>query len=90
MIQAWKILVMNTLKLATVNSVGDFILFLSKCLVTMMTMGIAVMVLRYDPNLHLFAASTLIICIFAYFVAHSVISLYEVSIALEMTLLSNS
>lgn len=85
MFQAFKILVNNALRLATVNRVGDFILFLAKCLVTLAATTVAVLIFKFDSTLHLFAASTLVTCMFAYFVAHSVISLYEVRVTSTAT-----
>ncbi|KAI5712552.1 hypothetical protein M8J75_009241 [Diaphorina citri] len=78
--RAWTVLASNALNLATVNSVGDFILFLGKCIVTAVTGSAAILVLREDPNLEFFSAPLLVICVFAFFIAHCVISLYEIVI----------
>ncbi|XP_054274772.1 choline transporter-like 1 [Macrosteles quadrilineatus] len=78
--RAWHVLVNNSLRLATLNSVGDFILFLGKLIVMCITGVIGLFIFKQDPDLHLYAAPTLVVCIFAYFVAHCVISLYEVVI----------
>lgn len=37
------------------------------------------LIFKQDPDLHFYAVPTLVTLIFAFFVAHSVISLYEVS-----------
>lgn len=71
----------NALRLATLNSVGDFILFLGKLIVMTITGCVGLFIFKQDPDLHLYAAPTLVVCLFAYFVAHCVISLYEVSSA---------
>lgn len=72
-------MVNNALRLATVNSVGDFILFLAKCFVAVVTTIIAVLIFKFDSSLNFYAGPTLIVFIFAYFVSHCVISLYEVN-----------
>ncbi|CAG5103065.1 Similar to Ctl1: Choline transporter-like 1 (Anopheles gambiae) [Cotesia congregata] len=48
--------------------------------VTAVTGSIGLLVLKQDPRLHFYAAPILIICIFAFFIAHCVISLYEMII----------
>lgn len=68
----------HALQVATINSVGDFILFLGKCLVTAVTGTIGLYFFRRDPELKFYAAPTLLVCIFAFFVAHCILSLYEV------------
>lgn len=78
-IQAWQVIINNALRLATLNSVGDFILFLGKVIVTAVTGCIGLLIFKEDPDLHFYAVPTLVTLIFAFFVAHSVISLYEVS-----------
>jgi hypothetical protein len=71
-------LVSNALDLAVLNSVGDFILFLGKCFVTAATGSVGLVIMKQNPHLHFYAIPTLIVCIFAYFIAHSVLTLYEV------------
>ncbi|KAL1464872.1 hypothetical protein WDU94_004480, partial [Cyamophila willieti] len=78
--RAWTVLASNPLNLAAVNSVGDFILFLAKCIVTAVTGSVAILFLSADPSLELYAAPLLVICVFAFFIAHCVISLYEIVI----------
>ncbi|XP_067007141.1 choline transporter-like 1 isoform X2 [Anabrus simplex] len=70
----------NALRLITLNSVGDFILFLGKCFVTAVTGCIGLLFLKQDPHLHFYAIPTLAVCIFAFFIAHCVLSLYEIVI----------
>lgn len=64
--------------MATINSIGDFILFLGKCIVTAITGSIGLIVLKRNKELHFYAAPTLVICIFSFFIAHCILSLYEV------------
>ncbi|GLH14489.1 CTL-like protein 2 [Gryllus bimaculatus] len=70
----------NALRLITLNSVGDFILFLGKCFVTAVTGSVGLLFLKQDPHLHFYAIPTLVVCIFAFFIAHCVLSLYEIVI----------
>ena len=76
--QAFTIMVSNALQLATINSVGDFILFLGKCFVTAVIGSVALVILKADTTLKFYAVPTLVITLFAFFVAHAVLSLYEV------------
>lgn len=112
----------NALRVATINSVGDFILFLGKCTVTAITAIAATLLLKvrfphtadeaflmtndtmsnsssttpsplspslssYDPSdpqqnmdqLNFYAVPLVLISIFAFFIAHCVLSVYEVS-----------
>lgn len=78
--RAFSVLVSNALQLATVNSIGDFILFLGKCFVTAVTGSIGLLLMRRDPNLKFYAIPVLVVAIFGFFIAHCVLSLYEVVI----------
>jgi len=77
---AFNTLVSNALDLATLNSVGDFILFLGKCSVTAATGCIGLIIMKQNSHLHFYAVPTFVVCVFAYFIAHSVLSLYEIVI----------
>ncbi|KAK0083622.1 hypothetical protein PV325_008487 [Microctonus aethiopoides] len=74
---AFRTIVSNAVQLAVINSVGDFILFLGKVFVTAATGCIALLFMRQDPKLHFYAAPIFVVCVFAFFIAHCVISLYE-------------
>ncbi|KAJ1531974.1 hypothetical protein ONE63_000611 [Megalurothrips usitatus] len=78
--RAFGVLVSNALQLATLNSVGDFILFLGKCFVTAVTGSIGLLLLKRDENLKFYAVPVLVIAIFSFFISHCVLSLYEVVI----------
>lgn len=80
MFQAFEVLVTHILQVATINSLGDFILFLGKCFVTAVTGSVGLYFFRLNPKLTFYAAPTLIVCIFAFFIAHCILSLYEVGI----------
>lgn len=78
--RAWHVIVGNALRLGSINSIGDFILFLAKCLVTLIIGSLTLFTLRSNSELHFYAIPIIIICLFAFFVAHCVISLHEVVI----------
>ncbi|XP_046407751.1 choline transporter-like 1 isoform X2 [Ischnura elegans] len=65
---------------AAINSAGDFILFLGKCSVVAITGLIGLLLMKHNPHLHLYAVPIFIISVFAYFIAHCVLSLYEMVI----------
>ncbi|XP_026328516.1 CTL-like protein 1 isoform X2 [Hyposmocoma kahamanoa] len=75
--KAFSTLVNNALQVATINSIGDFILFLGKCIVTAVTGIIGLLLLKRNSDLHFFAVPTLVICIYSFFIAHCILSLYE-------------
>ncbi|KAG7299787.1 hypothetical protein JYU34_016796 [Plutella xylostella] len=77
--KAFSTIVNNALQVATINSVGDFILFLGKCIVTAVTGIVGLLLLKRNSDLHFYAAPTLVICIYSFFIAHCMLSLYEVS-----------
>lgn len=77
--KAFTTLVSNALQIAVINGFGDFILFLGKCFVTAATGSIALLLMRQDPKLHFYAIPILIVCVFSFFIAHCIISLYEVN-----------
>ncbi|KAF5295092.1 hypothetical protein FQA39_LY13243 [Lamprigera yunnana] len=74
---AFQVLTSHILQVATINSIGDFILFLGKVFVTAFTGCIGLYFFRSNPNLTFFAAPTIIVCIFSFFIAHCILSLYE-------------
>ncbi|KYN03777.1 PREDICTED: CTL-like protein 1 [Cyphomyrmex costatus] len=74
---AYATLVSNALQIAVINGFGDFILFLGKCFVTAATGSIALLFMREDPELHFYAIPIFVICVFSFFIAHCIISLYE-------------
>ncbi|XP_044736972.1 choline transporter-like 1 isoform X2 [Chrysoperla carnea] len=74
---AFEVLSANALTVATINSVGDFILFLGKCFVTAITGTVGLYFFKRNEKLTFYAAPTLVTCIFAFFIAHCILSLYE-------------
>ncbi|MPC20615.1 CTL-like protein 1 [Portunus trituberculatus] len=77
---AWQVVVTNMLQVATVNSVGDLMLFLAKVAVTGTVCCIALPVLHADPTLHLYAIPLIVIAVFAFFITHCVFSVYEMAV----------
>ncbi|XP_028044144.1 CTL-like protein 1 isoform X2 [Bombyx mandarina] len=75
--KAFSTIVNNALQVATINSIGDFILFLGKCIVTAVTGIVGLLLLKRNSDLHFFAVPTLVICIYSFFIAHCILSLYE-------------
>lgn len=69
----------NALQVATINTVGDFILFLGKVLVAAVSGIIGLVLLRDRPDLNFYIAPVVLIIVFSFFIAHIVLSLFEVS-----------
>ncbi|KAL9903511.1 choline transporter-like 1 isoform X2 [Glossina fuscipes] len=74
---AWNAMATNALQVATINSVGDFILFLGKAMVAALSGLIGIFVLKDKPGLNFYMAPVILIIIFSFFVAHIVLSLFE-------------
>ncbi|KAJ8306598.1 hypothetical protein KUTeg_017143 [Tegillarca granosa] len=78
--KAFMTLISNSLRVAAINSVGDFVLFLGKLGVTAATAAVGVIWLKGKEDLHYFAVPVLLVCVFAYFIAHCFLSTYEMVI----------
>ncbi|KAJ8040264.1 Choline transporter-like protein 1 [Holothuria leucospilota] len=78
--RALNCLISNALRVAAINCVGDFILFLGKLLVVCITALIGVAVLGYNEELHYYAIPVFLACIFAFMVASSYFSVYEMAV----------
>lgn len=77
--QAFKLLVSNALRVTAINSVGDFVLFLGKVLVVVSTVLIGIeMFKKADGLQHIWVPASLV-GLFAYFVAHCFLTVYEVT-----------
>ncbi|XP_058054263.1 choline transporter-like 1 isoform X2 [Anopheles bellator] len=74
---AWNALVTNALQVATINGIGDLVLFLGKLAVAALCGLISILLLRDNADLHFYMAPVIIITVFAFFVAHIILSLYE-------------
>ncbi|XP_067119262.1 choline transporter-like 1 [Centruroides vittatus] len=78
--EAFISLVSNALRVAAINSVGDFILFLGKCAVTALSAFVGILMMKHDPELHFYAVPVFIGSVFSFFIAHCVLSVYEMVI----------
>ena len=79
--RAFVILTCNSLRVATVNSVGDFLIFLSKLLVVVITLWINVKLVEdRHPELNYIWSPLLVSGVSAFFVSHCFLSIYEMAI----------
>lgn len=69
----------NSLQVATINGVGDFILFLGKLAVGIVCGAISILLLRHRDDIHFYMIPCLFIGVFAFLIAHVILSLYEVT-----------
>lgn len=77
---AFKTLTSNTLRIVTINTMGDFIIFLGKCIVTASSATFGVYLMRNDPSVHYLAVPVIFAAVFAYLVAHAMLCVYEMVI----------
>lgn len=69
----------NTLRVLAINSVGDFVLFLGKALVVFFTIIAGIELLHHKEDVHHMWVLLVLAGLFAYLIAHSFITVYEVS-----------
>ncbi|KAF7687009.1 choline transporter-like protein 1 isoform X1 [Silurus meridionalis] len=74
---AFIILAENVLRVATINSVGDFVLFLGKVLIVSCTAFAGVLALNYQREYTVWVLPLIIVCVFAFLVAHCFLSVFE-------------
>ncbi|XP_029919297.1 choline transporter-like protein 1 isoform X1 [Myripristis murdjan] len=74
---AFIILVENAVRVAAINTVGDFVLFLGKVLVVACTAFAGVLALNYQREYTVWVLPLLIVCLFAFLVAHCFLSVFE-------------
>lgn len=72
----------NSIQVATINGVGDFILFLGKLAVGIACGAISILLLRHRDDIHFYMIPCLFVAVFAFLIAHVILSLYEVNIIL--------
>jgi len=75
--RAFGIIASNVLRVAAINSVGDFVLFLGKVGVMASTLAVGIVWFKRIEGLHYYFAPVILVAIFAYVVAHCVLSIYE-------------
>lgn len=79
--RAFMVLTCNSLRVATVNSVGDFLIFLSKVLIVLITLWTgAKLVEDRQSELNYVWSPLLVSGVSAFFVAHCFLSVYEMAI----------
>ncbi|KAJ0033763.1 hypothetical protein NQD34_000870 [Periophthalmus magnuspinnatus] len=74
---AFVILVENALRVAAINTIGDFVLFLGKILIVSCTAFAGVLALNYQREYTVWVLPLLIVCLFAFLVAHCFLSVFE-------------
>ncbi|XP_007885310.2 choline transporter-like protein 3 [Callorhinchus milii] len=74
---AFAMIVNNALNVAAVNCFGDFLLLLGKVFVMCFTVFGGLVVFNYHRDLNIWVIPLLIVCFFAYLVAHCFLSLFE-------------
>uniref|UniRef100_A0A672MZ34 Choline transporter-like protein n=1 Tax=Sinocyclocheilus grahami TaxID=75366 RepID=A0A672MZ34_SINGR len=75
---AFFILAENALRVAAINSVGDFVLFLGKVLIVSCTAFAGVLALNYQREYTVWVLPLIIVCVFAFLVAHCFLSIFEI------------
>uniref|UniRef100_A0A4P6D6X4 Choline transporter-like protein n=1 Tax=Rhodnius prolixus TaxID=13249 RepID=A0A4P6D6X4_RHOPR len=78
--QAFKVLVNNALRVAAINTVGDFVLLMAKVLVVILTVFIGTLIIDGKEGVHHVWVPISVAGLFAYFVAHSFFTVYEMVI----------
>ncbi|BET03140.1 Plasma-membrane choline transporter [Nesidiocoris tenuis] len=78
--QAFKVLVNNALRVAAINTIGDFILFLTKVFVVLATLFFGTFFFENRQGIQHMWVLLSLACIFAYFVAHCFMTVYEMVI----------
>lgn len=74
---AWNAMATNVVQVATINSVGDFVLFLGKLVVAAITALVGILLLKDRSDLNFYIAPVIIIAVFSFFIAHIILSLFE-------------
>lgn len=75
---AFELLAKNAMRVFAINSVGDFVLFLGKVFVAAFTIICAVKMLQGKEGIHYMWIPIVLAAIFAYLIAHSFLTIYEV------------
>lgn len=75
---AWSAIWTHVISVATINGIGDFVLFLGKLAVAGICGFISLIMLKRDPEIQYYIVPVFVIAVFAFFVAHCILSLYEI------------
>lgn len=76
---AWNAIWTNVVSVATINGIGDFILFLGKLAVAAICGFITLLMIRGREDVNFYIVPVVIITLFSYFIADVILSIYEVS-----------
>lgn len=68
----------NSIQVATINGIGDFILFLGKLAVGSVCGLVSILWLRNREDVHFYMIPCIFITVFSFFIAHIILSLFEV------------
>ncbi|XP_071836261.1 choline transporter-like protein 1 [Apostichopus japonicus] len=78
--RAFTVIVSNALRVAAINSVGDFLLFLGKLAVTASVVVIALEFFQNNPEVNFYPVLVALAAVFAFVVSHTCLSVYEMVI----------
>lgn len=78
--KAFTVLLSNVLRVAAINCVGAFVLFLGKLMVVAITAIIGVAIMGSMTQLMFYAVPVVVACIFSYILAGTMFSVYEMAI----------
>ncbi|XP_072016877.1 choline transporter-like protein 1 [Amphiura filiformis] len=78
--KAFSLIVSNVLRVAAINSVGDFILFLGKGAVVASVVVIGLELLKDKPHVHYYAVPIALAAVVAFIISHIFLSVYEMAI----------
>ncbi|XP_054158931.1 choline transporter-like 1 [Oppia nitens] len=77
---AFNAIVTNALRVAAINSVGDFVLFLGKISVAAIAGLTGALLMKGNPMLHYWSVPTIVVAVVGFWIAHSILSVYEMII----------
>ncbi|XP_059178407.1 choline transporter-like protein 1 [Physella acuta] len=78
--KGYYVLAGNAFRVTAMNSIGEFVLLLSKLAVMAATTSVGVIWFKSQEDLHFYAVPVLLVAIFSYFIAHCFLSVYEMVI----------
>jgi len=78
--KAFQLLMANALRVAAINSIGTFVLFLGKMVVVIATGVISYYILKDNREVQYFWPQIVVSVLFSYLIAHTFIGVYEMAI----------
>ncbi|XP_038057483.1 choline transporter-like protein 1 isoform X2 [Patiria miniata] len=78
--KAFTLIVSNALRVAAINSVGDFVLLLGKAVVVAAVVVVGMQLLKDKPDIHYEFVPITLAAIFAFLLSHIFLSVYEMAI----------